>query len=138
MESDNWYCQQLEVKWIPINARDTFYTWQIRNAIINLTNHRIYGKLCNWSDIEFIYNFKLQNQSENYIFLLYSVYHAFNIALNINPKSCYNSVNLHYNSLIKLKTKKINVNLLLNSITALNCDVISVIEHYYTLLFLWG
>lgn len=129
MQSNDRYFNELEIGWMPILDKE---------PISNLTKHSLYSKLCYWPHIEIIYNLKRQTLGYNYIFQLSSLYDAYRSALKtINIKYFYNCVNLHYNNLIKIKTKKINVNLLLNAF-ALNTDVISVIKHYHTLLFLWG
>lgn len=139
MQSRDWLFKKLEVELIPMNDKETITDWQSRCAIINLTNHSLYSKLCYWRDFEFIFNLRFWSYKTagNYIPRLYYLCNAYKTALTTrHHKIYYNHVKLCYNNLIKMKTQQIDIYLLLNSFIGLDTDIISIIKHYNTLLFL--
>ena len=113
--------------------------WKIRAAVINLTNHSLYGKLCNWHDIEFIFNSTLLDHKlpGNYISRLYHLYLLYKAGLGKANVYYYNNIMIEYKKLIQMKEHKIYIDIVLNSlINKLDSDVISVIKDFHTLLFL--
>lgn len=137
MQSTDWYYKQLEINNIVTNKLSN--EEQHRLTAFNLTNHSLYGNLGNWYDITAIFGWKSYwRKPGNYIQQLYQLYNLYKLAQCAgNVETLYQLITMHYKSLINKKIEKINVYLLLNSFMGLNCDVISVINHYYTLLFLW-
>lgn len=135
MQPQDWYYNQLELDCHMDNALPME---QHRLSALILSNHYLYGNLCNWYDVSDVYAAQLYwRKSGNYIHQLNHLYNLYKLAIKGGDvKTLYRLINILYKSLIKLKNKKITINLLLNSFP-LNDDVISVIEHYYTFLFLW-
>ena len=153
MMSDVWYYKELEID-LPSLNKSTMINGQ-ETAITNLTNHKLYGKLCNWYDIEFIFNSTLLDHKSpgNYISRLYHLYLLYKAGFRegfyyfskpnrpnnytTSIEFYYNTINLYYNDLIKMKTKQIDIYILLNSlVNQLDIDIISVIKHYNNLLLL--
>lgn len=137
MMSDDWYYKELEIDLPSLNK--PVINWQ-QIAISNLTNHKLYGKLCNWRDIVNIYLLKRHQilSSQNYILQSYYFYIAYKIAFTSDDiKISYLCIQSYYNTLLKIKKKQTDIYMLLNAFRGLDCDIISVIKHYNRLLFLF-
>ena len=136
MRSDEWYYNELGITDTDKSCKNLE-----DKAVHNLTKHPLYGKLCHWQDIVIIYMLKTKEYTpgQNDIIQSYSLYVGYKVALTTNHiKDAFNCLHCYYNNLMRMKKKQINIYMLFDAFDGLDCDILSVIKHYNTLLFLFG
>lgn len=131
----NCYYKPLEIDFTSVPDLEALPEWRIKATVLTLTNHSIYGQLCNWSDIVSVCVSK-QYKQQNYIHCLLYLYQSYKAAIIATDIKIYHClINRQYIRLVFKKKSFMDKDLLLNDIR-LNADVRSVIKHYCRLLFL--